>query len=188
LPGELAPKLALGHAYTLAGDLDRAILYYDLVSRTDPIVTGAAFGLARCLAQRGDRAGAVAAYERVPGSSNRYPSALLARGQVLLDGAQPGVEELTRAAAAVEALAGTLDGLPLHQLSAHLLCTAAELVEARAAQFGASSQLLGVPVQAFHLRLAAERELRACARFATDPAAKIRFVDEANRVRPLTLV
>src|SRR5262249_26475746 len=96
LPGELAPKLALGHAYTLARELDRAIHYYDLVSRTDPVVTGAAFGLARCLAQRGDRAGAVAAYERVPGSSNRYASALLALAQVLLDtdGAQPGVAEL----------------------------------------------------------------------------------------------
>src|SRR5439155_11196372 len=66
LPGELAPKLALAHAYALQGNLERAIHYYDLVSRADPLLTSATFGLAHCLEQQGDRAGAAAAYERVP--------------------------------------------------------------------------------------------------------------------------
>src|SRR5262249_1442973 len=35
LPGELAPRQALGVAHEAAGDLDRAMRYYDAVSRAD---------------------------------------------------------------------------------------------------------------------------------------------------------
>ena len=47
LPGELAPKLALGHAAEQAGDHEQAARWYDIVSRVDPALTSAAFGLAR---------------------------------------------------------------------------------------------------------------------------------------------
>lgn len=45
---------------------------YDLVSRTDPSYTSAAFGLARYLAAIGKRNDAVAALERIPATSNLY--------------------------------------------------------------------------------------------------------------------
>src|SRR6185312_10192799 len=35
MPGELAPKHALGIAYETSGELDRAISYYDAVSKAD---------------------------------------------------------------------------------------------------------------------------------------------------------
>jgi serine/threonine-protein kinase PknG len=189
LPGELAPKLALGYAHEMAGDLDHAMRYYHLVSRVDPSLTSAAFGLARCLEIRGDRDGAVAAYERVPATSSRHPAAQIGIARVLLgsDGARPGAADLVRASAAIEGLREHLDGLERHQLCAQLLQAAAASVEAATVPADESIQVLGIPLLAKPLRLGAERELRACARFATEHAARIRFVDEANRVRPRTL-
>jgi serine/threonine-protein kinase PknG len=190
LPGELAPKLALGMAYELAGEPERAIRYYELVSRAARSSTGAALGLARCYEQRGDREGAAGAYQRVASTSSRYTQAQIGLAYVLLSArpAPPGEAELSRAAAALEGLRGSLEGLELHRLAARLLRVAAELVETRAVPATATTTLLGVPLQSSKLRLGAERELRACARFATGRRAKIRFVDEANRVRPLTIV
>ena len=43
------------------------------------------------------------------------------------------------------------------------------------------------PLKITDLRLAAERRYRSCAHFAADDAEKIRWVDLANRVRPVTL-
>lgn len=98
VPGELAPKLALGYSFELAGDLDAAGGYFDLVSKADPSYTSAAFGLARCQRERGDRDGAVAALERVPPSSSRYEASRLAIAEVLLDDrpSPPGESELAR--------------------------------------------------------------------------------------------
>jgi len=47
--------------------------------------------------------------------------------------------------------------------------------------------LLGSPLKIADLRLAAERRYRSCARFADDTAERIRWVDLANRVRPVTM-
>ncbi|MGI8551711.1 MAG: hypothetical protein ACR2PL_13135, partial [Dehalococcoidia bacterium] len=49
----------------------------------------------------------------------------------------------------------------------------AGLVETRTAAPSKGSNLLGVPLEAKPLRLGAERELRACARFATTRGADI---------------
>ena len=49
-------------------------------------------------------------------------------------------------------------------------------------------RVLGLPLKAKVLRRAAEEELRACARMAGVEAERIRWVDEANRVRPVTWV
>ncbi|MGI8551433.1 MAG: tetratricopeptide repeat protein [Dehalococcoidia bacterium] len=104
MQGELAPKLALGYAYELSGDLDHALHCYDLVSRSDPTFTSAAFGVARCLERRGDRGGAAEAYARVPGASSRHPRAQMRLAQVLLisEPDPPGEAELARASVAIE--------------------------------------------------------------------------------------
>jgi serine/threonine-protein kinase PknG len=189
LPGELAPKLALGMAYELAGDLDRAIHYYDTVSLAERSAATAALGLARCLERRGDREGAAAAFQRVASGSSRYVRAQMGLAQVLLAARSgpPGAPELARAAGAIEGLRGSVDRIELHRLSAELLRIAAGLVEAGAVPPSPTATVLGVPLQASELRLGAEQELRACARFATGRRAKVRFVDDANRVRPLTI-
>ncbi len=72
LPGELGPKVALGFANEIAGDLDRATRWYQIVARTDPAFTVASFGLARCRAALGDREGAVDALGAVPDTSNDH--------------------------------------------------------------------------------------------------------------------
>jgi serine/threonine-protein kinase PknG len=188
LPGELAPKLALGVVHELLGDLDRAIGYYDLVSRIDPQLTSAAFGLGRCLLKKGDRAGAVGAYQRVPAISSRYGEAQLAIGRALIDpgAGQVQKDHLLQAAETVEGLPGVLEGVDLHRITADVYRVAAERIEAGAVAANAKEQLLGVALKPGPLRLGAERELRACAHLATQRADKVRFVDEANRLRPWT--
>jgi serine/threonine-protein kinase PknG len=184
LPGELAPKLALGYAFELAGDFDSAAGYFDLVSRGDPSFTSAAFGLARCQRARGDREGAVAALERVPTTSSRSEAARLAIAEILLE-TPPSEASLSRVEAVLASLHGANDVLALHRLSARLFVVAAQELE-RGPRPG--DPFLGVPRQPQALRSAAERELRACAHLATSRAERIRYVDEANRARPFTLV
>ena len=70
LPGELATKLARGCAAESCGQVELAAQCYDIVSRTDRSFTSAAFGLARCRLALGDHDGSVAAYDRVPNTSN----------------------------------------------------------------------------------------------------------------------
>ena len=84
LPGELAPKLALGLSYELDGRAGEATRWYEIVSRTDPAFTCATFGLARCLLLTGERAGALAAYDRVPDASSAYVEAQTARVRCLI--------------------------------------------------------------------------------------------------------
>ncbi len=97
MPGELAPKLALGVSAELAGDPATAAGWYEIVSRTDPSYATAAFGLARCRLACGDHAGALAAYERVPESASAHDAAQTARVRCLLAGV-PGLAELHAAA------------------------------------------------------------------------------------------
>lgn len=190
VPGELAPKLALGYAFELAGDVDSAGGYFDLVSKADPSYTSAAFGLARCQRARADRHGAVAALERVHPTSSRYEASRLAMAEVLLDEvpAPPTLEELRQASDVLEQLRANVDTLTLHRMCAQLLLAGASLVERGGVGAGGDARLLGVPLQAAALRAAAERQLRACAHLAATRADKIRYVDEANHARPFTLV
>jgi serine/threonine-protein kinase PknG len=195
LPGELAPKLALGLAYELAGNLSAAEAYFNLVSTADTSYTTAAFGLARCRRSAGDRDGAVEALERVPIASNRYESARQAMVEVLLDQrpAPPGQSELHRAGEILDELrAGDTRSASLHRLAARLLVAAARLVERRSqevpAEAGPPGQLLGLPLRGKALRAGAEKELRLSARLAASTMEKIAFIDQANRVRPFTIV
>jgi serine/threonine-protein kinase PknG len=101
-PGELAPKLAFGYAAERAGELDLATRFYDIVSRTDPGFTSASFGLARCLLDQDDRAGAIAAYDRVPEDSSAYVEAQVAEAEVLLGGDSPSLHDVVAAGAIVQ--------------------------------------------------------------------------------------
>ena len=63
---------------------------------------------------------------------------------------------------------------------------AARQSEAGAIQGGGT--LLGVPWSSRTLRLRAEAALRTCARLSRQPLQRIAYVDQANRVRPRTLL
>ena len=187
LPGELGPKQALGRAYEVSGALDRAITYYDTVSRADATFVSAALGLARCLEKKGDMVGAAAAYKRVPSTSSRYGFAEAALARLLLqsEGGAPSPDRILEAAAAVEGLDGIVDGLAMHKLRSEIFAGAVGCAKAQAPPV--NKPVLGVPFVLGELRRAAETELRICARMAETDEDKIRFVDEANALRPLTL-
>ena len=78
LPGEIAPKLALGVAAEYVGDWFAAARFYELVWRTDHAYVSAAFGLARVYLQQGARASAIEVLETVPESSSHHVAAQVA--------------------------------------------------------------------------------------------------------------
>ncbi|BCJ56480.1 serine/threonine-protein kinase PknG [Actinoplanes sp. NBRC 14428] len=187
LPGELAPKLALGLSLELAGQHAEAARYYDVVSRTDPAYTTAAAGLARCRLAAGDRDGAVEAYNRVPGTSAAYRSSQVGAVRALVR-PHPAAPAAVTALAAAAAL---LDRLEME--AAQLAALRAELLEQALTALRAGTPVpvavLGTPGDGVaperELRFALEGAYREMARAAHGPE-KIRLVDLANASRPRT--
>jgi serine/threonine-protein kinase PknG len=187
LPGELAPRLALGMACESAGRSAEAAGWYDIVSRTDPGFTAATFGLARCRLREGERAGALAAYARVPDSSSAYLAAQTARIQCLAaeNGDDPGkADDLLVAGAILESL--PLRGEPRARLEAELLEAALALVQRGGAFDDGRASLLGHRLLERDLRFGLERSYRELARWTASSAERIQLVDHANQVRPRT--
>jgi serine/threonine-protein kinase PknG len=189
LPGELAPKQALGLACEVAGEWREAARWYDILSRTDPGFTSATFGLARCLLATHDRSGALDAYERVPETSSAYVEAQTARIHCL---AVPNRESEVRADELL--LAGTiLESLPVAgeqraRLQAELFEAALGLVERGLALDDGRPSLLGHRFLEQDLRLAAERSYRELARLTSRSSDRIALVDRANQIRPRTWI
>ncbi|BAY61637.1 serine/threonine protein kinase [Calothrix brevissima NIES-22] len=187
LPGELAPKLALGLAAEQAQNYQLAIKMYELVIRTDPSYVTAAFGLARCLSATGDRQGAVAALGRVPPTSSLFMRSRveIARTLINRDRDIPSFQELQTASSAIETL--TLEGMDRYRLIQQVLETALNLLNSKQLKVTPSMKILGQPMQEKHLRQGLEKALRDMAHLATG-REKIHLVDEANRIRPRTLI
>jgi serine/threonine-protein kinase PknG len=187
VPGELAPKLALGLACETAGLTSEAARWYEIVAVTDPSVTSASFGLARCLMSLGDRAGALGAFERVPDTSSGYLDAQVARVRCLAvrNGAgDPTLDDLLQAGTALEGL--EIEGEQRDRLTVELLGTALDLTLAGLAVDDGRGRLLGHRFLERDLRTGLERSYRALARRAPTQTERIRLVDEANRARPRT--
>ncbi|MFI5008826.1 MAG: tetratricopeptide repeat protein [Solirubrobacterales bacterium] len=187
VPGELAPKLALGVCAELAHQPADAADWYEVVSRTDPGYTTATFGLARCRLACGERAGALAAYERVPESSSSYIEAQTARIRCLIERNgthDPEIAALQAAGACIEAL--SLGATQRASLTADLLLSALTLLEGEKIDEDPDVQLAGHPLTDHDVRLGLERTYRSLARVADSPDERIRLVDWANRVRPRT--
>ncbi|MEH2250006.1 tetratricopeptide repeat protein [Nostoc sp.] len=187
LPGELAPKLALGLAAEQAQNYELAIKMYNLVLHTDPNYVSAAFGLARCFCATGNRNSAVAALESVPQTSNLHPRGRVEIARTLINShrSAPGTQELKAASVAIEAL--TLEGSDRYRLTKQVLETALNLLTSRQLQAAADLTILGRPLEEVHLRKGLEKALRDMAYLATGDE-KICLVDQANRVRPRTLI
>ncbi|MEU3446263.1 tetratricopeptide repeat protein [Streptomyces thermolilacinus] len=84
LPGEWAPKLALGYcAEYLGAEEQRTRDYYEAVWQRDRTQGSAAFGLARVHLRGGDREGAVAVLDGVPTTSRHHDAARVAAVRVL---------------------------------------------------------------------------------------------------------
>jgi serine/threonine-protein kinase PknG len=192
VPGELAPKLALGFASELVADVGAAARWYDIVSRTDPGLTGAAFGLARTCLAADDTEGAMRAFDRVPERSNAYVDAQIAKAETMLlvnRASNTGsravtLPEVVRAAAVLESL--PVSGERRTRLEAELFEAAIDALEQDGAT-GDVPSLLGRPLTEQDMRFGLEASYRSLARSAPTAAERIRLVDTANRVRPRTL-
>jgi serine/threonine-protein kinase PknG len=186
LPGELAPKLAMGLASELAGHLDVAIKMYDLVSRTDPAFISATFGLARCLLMKGDRAAAVKALDRIPQSSSQYLRSRIEAARTLIchDHQPPTTIDLAQASALAESL--SLNGDGRYRLSSQILAAALALLTTGKLQPSAQVKILGRPLNETQLRFGLEECFRSSARLTTGDA-RIDLVDRANAIRPRTI-
>jgi serine/threonine-protein kinase PknG len=163
--------------------------WYDIVSRTEPAFTAATFGLARCRWEAGDRAGALAAYDRVPDSSSAYLEAQTARIHRLAThrGTGNGTgDELLGAGAILTSL--PIRGGERARLEAELLEAALALVQSGSSFGEASDSLLGCRLRERELRLGVERSYRELARWAASSRERVQLVDRANQIRPRTWI
>ena len=188
LPGELAPKLALGFAAEAAGDTAWASRYFRLVWTVDRSCISAAFGLARTCLAAGDRPGAIAALAAVPETSSHHAAAQIAAVRILVS---PGVtsSDLRQADGRLARL--TLDEARRQQLTVEILRAA--LGWASSGQAPPSAQrasgdglILGCEPNERALRFGLERGYRALARLTSDRDRRIELVDMANAIRPKT--
>jgi serine/threonine-protein kinase PknG len=196
LPGELAPKLAFAIASESNQNHPLAAQMYELVERTDLNYPTAAFGLARCRLMQGDRHAAVAALQQVPPTSNLYTRAKVEIARILVDRQlpvainlpkhpEPTLTELKSATQTVESL--TLEGIEKHRLDRQVLETALTLLTSKVITAQNNLLILGQPLEEVKLREGLEKVLRSIAHLSTGDE-KILLVDEANRVRPKTLL
>ena len=184
VPGELAPKLGLALACELSGTDEIAESLYTICARTDAAyVPHAAFGLARLRAARNDLDGVQSALALVSPTSSAYPlarqhwaEALAGAPRDLADldlalstAATAGFSRRRRAEIAVDVYR---DGL------------------ARVKKDGptAGAQVGGRPATADGLKAGLENSLRDLAATTENPIERLRLVDEANAVRPWSLV
>ena len=186
LPGELAPKLALGFAAEAAGDQAAAVRFFQLVWTVDRAYVSAAFGLARLRLAADDRAGAITALAAVPGTSSYHEAAQVAavRMHVSPGRGQPSVSADDLQAAGQRLARLTLDTARHEHLTSEVLRAA--LAAALAGQPLAGDRLLGCELTERGLRFGLEKSYRAQARLAPDRRRQIELVDLANDVRPRT--
>jgi serine/threonine-protein kinase PknG len=90
LPGELAPKLALGFAAEAAGQPAAARHYYQTVWAIDRSCVSAAFGAARSSLASGDRVAAIASVAAVPQTSSHHAAAQIAAIRLLVSAGGTG--------------------------------------------------------------------------------------------------
>ena len=212
LPGELAPKLALGFAAEAAGDPAAARRYYQLVWTIDRSYVSAAFGAARACLAAGDRAAAIAAVAAVPETSSYHAAAQIAAVRLLVAGRRGsgaarlrrrrgsgGPSRLTSAGLGhdlrqADSRLGvlSLDDLRREQLTVEILRAALDWVSTAAARprrrgdAPADERILGCEPNERALRFGLERGYRALASLSPDPARRVELVDMANSVRPRT--
>jgi serine/threonine-protein kinase PknG len=186
LPGELAPKLALGLAAEAAADYPAAARYFQIVWTVDRSYVSAGFGLARTRLKDGDKAGAVDALGGVPQSSSQYTAAQVAALRIRLS---PAGNQLLASATDLHDASRRLSGLRLdpavHQrLTTEVLLAALARIDAGLKLDG--GPLLGVEPTERAVRFGLERSYRAQARQAPDVSGRVALVDMANAIRPRT--
>ncbi len=194
VPGEEAPKLALGYCAECTGELDRAEVLYRAVWLRDRLQAGAAFGLARIQLARGDRAGAVAVLGGVPKVSRHSGAAVVAQVLVLsgrLPAGSPRPADLRQAVDRLRELYGDGDhtGDAGDRLTAIVREAAFDWTTDNAAPLPVDGgDFLGDHPDAAKLRRLLEQSYQDLAQQARDADTHAALVDRANAVRPMTFI
>ncbi len=196
VPGEPAAQLALAAACELTGDRDGAGLRYLHVWRVDHSYVSAAFGLARMLLATGDRASAITVLDEVPDSSSHHVAAQVAAVRASLDrtAGTPTEADLIAASARLDRV--RLDQQRRAALAAEMLHSALDWLggaphvpaQRQAPVVRPGGTFLGAALQEREVRLGLERAYRTLASLETEPQARWALVDQANAVRPRTMV
>jgi serine/threonine-protein kinase PknG len=194
LPGELAPKLALAAAAEWDGDDALALALYERVWSTDTGYISAAFGLARVLGRAGQWTEAVDVLDDVPAGLTQHVPAQIAAIRARLEPGQLARASLTDAARRLDRLRMELE-LNLERqarVSVEVLTAALNLVLDGDADEESDDELavrvLGYELDEYHVRVGLEVAYRELAKITRDRAWRSALVDQANRVRPRTLV
>jgi serine/threonine-protein kinase PknG len=194
LPGEAAPKLALGFCAEWRNELDRAKRCYEVVWLRDQSHVSAAFGLARVHLANADRQGAVSILDTVPELSRHYDSARIAAVRVIFE--RFGRElptpadfgEVERRLPALYLDGGETDGPSRIRLMVAILETALVWVRTTGgAELAGGPAILGDRPTERSLRRHLEDLLRRLAGQAGTEDEHGVLVDLANAVRPLSL-
>ncbi|MGC4750014.1 tetratricopeptide repeat protein [Micromonospora sp. DT201] len=162
IPGEVAPKLALGYCAERGGDDAQAARYYGAVWLRDPFQASAAFGLARLRLAATDRAAAVAVLDEVPALSRHHDAARVAAVRVLssrLPGGPPTARDLNQAVHRLAAL--DLDGESRDRLTTAIREMALDLARSGDAGDLTGGPVLGEPPTERVIRELLERSYRA---------------------------
>jgi serine/threonine-protein kinase PknG len=199
LPGEPAAQLALAAAAELAGDRDGASLRYRRVWRVDHAFVSAAFGLARTLLATGERDAAVGILDEVPDSSSQHVAAQIAAVRARLSGEPAALSEVDLVDASARLSRLRLDEQRRANLAIEMFRSALAWLGAKAPAVAIPQQravstvagggkVLGQELREREVRFGLERAYRLLATLEPDPRARYALVDEANSVRPRTLV
>jgi serine/threonine-protein kinase PknG len=184
LPGELAPKLALGQANELAGDHEAASRWYGVVATTDAGYPSAAFGLARCRAALGDHDGELAAYRHVPETSSAHVDAQIAEVAAMV-GSGEGPLDLGMLQRAGEIVEGLPTGRQERaRLAARVLEACLLVLQRNGSLLDPCASVMHTPFEERAVRLELEATYRSLAKNATSSAQRTALVDRANQVRP----
>jgi serine/threonine-protein kinase PknG len=195
LPGEEAPKLALGYCAECTGKPARAEELYQAVWHRDRLQASAAFGLVRLRLADGDRAGAVALLASVPKVSRHSNAAAIARVLVLsgrLSSGPPSADDLSAAADRLPELyldGGDHTGDARDRLTAVLREAALAWTQDNAGPLPADGgAVFGDRPDQTTLRRLLEQSYQALAGQARDADTHAALLDRANAVRPVTLL
>jgi serine/threonine-protein kinase PknG len=186
MPGETAPKLAIGYCAEQCGDIEEAISFYSRVSKIDPSNTTACFGLSRCFMKMKDIKGAADALNLIPVSHSIHSESRIALAKVLMSDenslTEEILEQLSKTIASI-----TAEGGIVHQLTAKALNSAVNMITLKKLKENNAAKLFGYSLSEYQIRLGAEAEYRKAARYAATPEEKIKLINLANSVRPVTL-
>ena len=190
LPGELAPQLALALALEQNKDYSEAIFYYQRVLQTNPDYPTAAFGRARChmalqSKELGQRDAAVSALKQIPPTSSLYVRSQAQAIQTWAndDHTSPNIQDLVAASQIMDQL--SLQGLERYQLMYTLFNNALQIVQKNPQLAASTTKVMNRPLTQSEMQRGLESVLRSMAHLS-EGDEKIRLVDEANRVRPMS--